>query len=96
MAQIDELPETRQAIMRRLSRIEGQVKGIKGMLEDERYCIDILHQIQATKVALTKVETELLRDHAEACVDTALRQGTLAEKRKKIVELVGLFERVRA
>ena len=64
------------------------------MLEEDRYCIDILHQVQATKAALTKVETELLRDHAEMCVDDALKRGTL--KRDKIVELVGLFERVRA
>lgn len=91
-----ELTEKRQAISRRLGRIEGQVKGLNRMLEEDRYCIDILHQVQATKAALTKVETELLRDHAEMCVDDALKRGTLKEKRDKIVELVGLFERVRA
>ena len=91
-----ELSEKRQAISRRLGRIEGQVKGLNRMLEEDRYCIDILHQLQATKEALTKVETELLRDHAEMCVDDALKRGTLKEKRDKIVELVGLFERVRA
>ena len=91
-----ELSEKRQAISRRLGRIEGQVKGLDRMLEEDRYCIDILHQLQATKAALTKVETELLRDHAEMCVDDALKRGTLKEKRDKIVELVGLFERVRA
>jgi CsoR family transcriptional regulator, copper-sensing transcriptional repressor len=91
-----ELSEKRQAISRRLGRIEGQVKGLNRMLEEDRYCIDILHQVQATKAALTKVETELLRDHAEMCVDDALKRGTLKEKRDKIVELVGLFERVRA
>lgn len=91
-----ELSEKRQAISRRLGRIEGQVKGLNRMLEEDRYCIDILHQLQATKAALTKVETELLRDHAEMCVDDALKRGTLKEKRDKIVELVGLFERVRA
>ena len=57
-----ELSEKRQAISRRLGRIEGQVKGLNRMLEEDRYCIDILHQVQATKAALTKVETELLRD----------------------------------
>ena len=91
-----ELSENRQAISRRLGRIEGQVKGLNRMLEEYRYCIDILHQVQATKAALTKVETELLRDHAGMCVDDALKKGTLKEKRAKIVELVGLFERVRA
>ena len=86
---------SRQAIVRRLNRIEGQVKGLSRMLESDRYCIDILHQIQAIKAALTKAETELLRSHAGECVDAALRQGTVQEKRKKIVELVSLFERVR-
>ena len=90
------ISEERQAISRRLSRIEGQVKGLNRMLDEDRYCIDILHQVQATKAALTKVETELLRDHAQKCVDDALKEGTLKEKRGKILELVGLFERVRA
>ncbi len=90
-----EMSENRFSIVKRLNRIEGQVKGLVRMLEDDRYCIDILHQIQATKAALTKAETELLRAHASECVDSALRQGTVQEKRKKIVELVDLFERVR-
>ncbi len=85
----------RDLIVRRLKKIEGQAKGLVRMLEDDRYCMDILHQIQATKAALTKAETELLRAHARDCVDAALRQGTMQQKRKKIVELVDLFERVR-
>lgn len=85
----------RQAIARRLRRIEGQVQGLSRMLEADRYCIDILHQIQAAKKALAKVETELLRAHAHECVDEALKKGTMSEKREKIVELVDLFERVR-
>ena len=90
-----EMSENRQSIVKRLNRIEGQVKGVVRMLEEDRYCIDILHQIQAIKAALTKAETELLRVHAGECVDEALRQGTVQEKRRKIVELVDLFERVR-
>ena len=65
------------------------------MLEEDRYCIDILHQIQAVKAALKKAETELLRAHASECVDAALKSGTIRERRDKIVELVELFERVR-
>ncbi len=90
-----EMSENRHSIVKRLNRIEGQVKGVVRMLGEDRYCIDILHQIQAIKAALTKAETELLRAHAGECVDAALRQGTVQEKRKKIVELVDLFERVR-
>lgn len=86
---------SRQAIARRLARIEGQVRGLGRMLDEDRYCIDILQQIQAVKAALKKAETELLRVHARECVDDALSSGTLRERREKIVELVGLFERVR-
>ena len=65
------------------------------MLEQGRYCVDILQQIQATKAASKKVETELLRDHANSCIEGALREGSLDEQRDKIVELVDLFERGR-
>lgn len=85
----------RQAIVRRFKRIEGQVRGLGRMLEEDRYCIEILQQIQAVKAALKKAETELLRAHASECVDDALKSGTMGEKRNKIVELVDLFERVR-
>ena len=87
--------EKRNAIARRLSRIEGQVRGLSRMLGEDRYCIDILQQIQAVQAALKKAETELLRVHARECVDNALKSGTISEKREKIVELVDLFERVR-
>ena len=87
--------EDREPIVKRLKRIEGQIKGLVRMLEEDRYCIDILHQIQAAKAALTKAETELLRAHARDCVDAALQRGSVDEKREKIVELVDLFERVR-
>ena len=87
--------EHHDAILRRLRRIEGQVRGLARMVEEERYCIDILHQVQAVKSALTRAETELLRAHASDCVDAALRSGSIADKRAKIVELVDLFERVR-
>lgn len=85
----------RRAIARRFHRIEGQVRGLARMLEEDRYCIDILHQIQAVKAALKKAETELLRAHARECVDEALKSGTVRDRREKIVELVELFERVR-
>lgn len=87
--------EARDRVLKRLRRIEGQVRGLARMVEEDRYCIDILHQVQATKAALTKAETELLRAHAGDCVEDALKSGTLDEQREKIVELVNLFERVR-
>jgi CsoR family transcriptional regulator, copper-sensing transcriptional repressor len=81
--------QDREPIVKRLKRIEGQIKGLVRMLEEDRYCI------QTAKAALTKAETELLRAHARDCMDAALQRGSIEEKREKIVELVELFERVR-
>lgn len=79
----------------RLSRIEGQVRGVARMIEGERYCIDILTQIRAVKAALTKVESEILKDHADHCVVDAIRSGNVDEQKEKFNELVELFERYR-
>lgn len=87
--------ETRKATINRLRRIEGQVRGLAQMVEDERYCIDILHQIQAVKSALGKVESAVLKDHAACCVGEAIRSGNAAEQQAKFAELVDLFEKVK-
>ena len=79
----------------RLRRIEGQVRGVAQMLEDDRYCIDVLHQVQAVKSALAKVESQILKDHAACCVAEAIDSGDPAEQRTKFSELVDLFERVK-
>ena len=78
----------------RLKRIEGQVRGIARMVGEDRYCIDILHQIQAVRAALTKVESAVLKDHAACCVAEAIASGDEAEQREKFTELVDLFEKV--
>ena len=77
----------------RLARIEGQVRGVARMVEEERYCIDILTQLRAIKAALNKVETEVLKDHADHCVAQAINSGSEKEQKKKFNELVELFER---
>lgn len=82
-----------QDCLSRLSRIEGQVRGIARMIEDERYCIDILTQLRAIKSALNKVETEVLKDHADHCVVEAIKSGSARQQREKFNELVDLFER---
>lgn len=79
----------------RLRRIEGQVRGIAQMVADDRYCIDILHQVQAVKSALAKVESQILKDHASCCVSEAISSGDPAEQKQKFDELVDLFEKVR-
>lgn len=78
----------------RLKRIEGQVRGVARMVEEDRYCIDILHQIQAVRAALSKVESAVLKDHAACCVAEAIASGDEAEQREKFTELVDLFEKV--
>ncbi len=81
--------------IKRLRRIEGQVRGLQRMLEEDRYCIDILHQVQAVKAALSKVEDAILSDHAASCVAEAIASGDAAEQRKKFEELVDLVGRVK-
>jgi len=83
-----------RAIINRLKRIEGQVRGLIGMVEEGRYCVDIMTQVEAVRGALSKVETELLKMHAQTCVEEALRDGPLTEKGRKFSELVDLFERI--
>jgi len=78
----------------RLNRIEGQVRGVARMVEEDRYCIDILTQIQAVRAALSKVESEILRDHLGHCIEHAIVKGDAGEQRKKAAELVALLERV--
>lgn len=85
----------KDATRKRLARIEGQVRGISRMIDEERYCIDILHQLQAVKSALARVEDAILNDHAASCVETAIASGDEAEQRKKFGELVELFSRVK-
>lgn len=65
----------RAALLKRLNRISGQVRGVAGMIEDERYCVDVLTQIAAIRSALDAVAMQLLEDHAHGCVQAAMRAG---------------------
>lgn len=86
--------ETKESVGKRLRRIEGQVRGVAGMVEDERYCVDILTQIAAIRAALQKVEEEVLRDHVSHCVADAFAGGNAEEQRAKIAELVDTVGRM--
>jgi DNA-binding FrmR family transcriptional regulator len=81
--------------LNRLKRIEGQVRGVAQMVADDRYCIEVLHQVQAIKAALAKVESAILKDHAACCVSEAIASGDAGQQREKFSELVDLFEKVR-
>ena len=83
--------ERRQKALNRLKRIEGQVRGLVKMIEDDRYCIDLLTQLQAVKSATSAVERELLKDHADHCVKNALASDDEDDKRAKIDELIDLL-----
>jgi DNA-binding FrmR family transcriptional regulator len=78
-------------ILARLARIEGQIRGVSRMIEEERYCIDVLTQLQAVKAALRKVEEDVLKDHASHCVAHAIKSGDVADQKQKFEELVELF-----
>jgi DNA-binding FrmR family transcriptional regulator len=88
------MKERKQAAIQRLARLEGHVRGIARMIEEDRYCIDILHQSLAVRAALSQVEVLILQDHADDCVDDAIRSQDPNEQRRKFKELVEVFERV--
>ena len=84
--------DDKAGVLRRLARIEGQVRGIRGMVADEAYCIDVLTQIAAASRALDGVAVKLLADHTSHCVRDALAAGGV-EADAKITELTAAVER---
>jgi DNA-binding FrmR family transcriptional regulator len=79
--------------LKRLSRIEGQVRGLSRMVEEDRYCIDIVTQVAAVRAALRRVEEEVLRSHVGHCVEHAIRSGNADEQRQKVAELMDVLAR---
>lgn len=86
-------PEIKGANLRRLRRIEGQVRGIQRMVEEERYCADILDQVASVQEALRGVQRSLMRNHLEHCATKAIKQGSSQEARAMYDELIGLIYR---
>jgi DNA-binding FrmR family transcriptional regulator len=80
---------------KRLNRIEGQVRGLSKMLDEDRYCIDVVTQISAVRSALDRVEEEILRDHVSTCVEHAIASGNKADQRRKVAELIEVFGRTK-
>src|SRR4029078_2939009 len=85
--------EAKATTLKRLRRIEGQVRGLARMVEEDRYCIDVVTQISAVRAALRKVEEEVLRDHVAHCVEGAIASGNKGEQRRKISELMDVLGR---
>jgi CsoR family transcriptional regulator, copper-sensing transcriptional repressor len=87
--------ETKAACLKRLSRIEGQVRGLARMVEEDRYCIDVVTQLSAVSAALRRVEEEILRDHVAHCVEHAIASGDKGEQRRKVAELMDVLGRAK-
>jgi DNA-binding FrmR family transcriptional regulator len=85
--------DSKTTTLGRLKRIEGQVRGLARMVENDRYCIDIVTQIGAVRAALRRAEEEILRDHVAHCVDHAIKSGNKTDQRRKIAELMDVMGR---
>ena len=86
--------DVKESCTARLRRIEGQVRGLVRMVEDDRYCIDVITQVQAVRAALKRVEEEVLRDHVAHCVEHAIQSGDAREQRKKVAELMDVLGKI--
>jgi DNA-binding FrmR family transcriptional regulator len=85
--------DAKSSRLKRLNRIEGQVRGLSRMVEEDRYCIDIVTQIAAVRAALRRVEESVLRDHIDHCVRHAIASGDKAEQEQKVAELMEVLSR---
>jgi DNA-binding FrmR family transcriptional regulator len=85
--------DTKVKALGRLRRIEGQVQGIQRMVEEEKYCVDILLQLTAVEGAVEQVQRLLLGRHIESCVADAIRSGSTRDRQKKVDELLEVFSR---
>jgi DNA-binding FrmR family transcriptional regulator len=86
-------PHAKSSVLKRLNRIEGQVRGLSRMVEHDRYCIDIVTQLSAVRAALRRAQEEILADHAANCVEHAIASGNKAEQRRKVSELMNVLSR---
>lgn len=82
-----------EKVLKNLNRVEGQVRGIAKMVDEDRYCIDVVTQIEAARAALARIESDLLRQHLGHCVHRAMNSKNASEQEKVIEELVGVFRR---
>jgi len=85
--------DVREQVLGRLKRISGQVAGIQRMLEEDRYCVDVLLQVAAAEAALDKVGHLVLASHVDTCVSSALESGRPKERKQKLDELLQVFSK---
>jgi CsoR family transcriptional regulator, copper-sensing transcriptional repressor len=85
--------DTKASVLKRLNRVSGQVGGIARMVEEDRYCIDVVTQISAVRAALRRIEEEVLSDHVGHCVEAAIKSGNRDDQRRKVAELMEVIAR---
>ena len=85
--------DAKASVVNRLQRIEGQVRGLSRMVDEDRYCIDVVTQLSAVRAALRSVEDEVLRDHAGHCIEHAIASGNKSDQRRKVAELMDVLKR---
>lgn len=78
--------------LKRLKTVEGHIRGIQRMMEDEAYCIDVINQIQAVQSALNKISSNILEEHLNSCLITAVRGSDAAERERVLREIVDVYE----
>jgi CsoR family transcriptional regulator, copper-sensing transcriptional repressor len=79
-------------VLKRLKIVEGHLKGVVRMVEEDAYCIDVIRQIQAVEAALNKVSSQILENHLNSCVTTAIRGDDLAERERVLKEITDVFD----
>lgn len=85
---------SKRSVLARMRRIEGQVRGVSRMIDEDRYCVDVINQLQAIRAALKRVEEAVLKDHVAHCVEHAIASGDRDDQRQKVQELLGIIERL--
>ena len=86
--------DAKATLLRRLKRVEGQIRGLQRMIETEAYCVDILHQVAAARAALHEVGRALVGGHVERCVVDAVRSGNRRHRERKVAELLGALSQL--
>ncbi|MAI94692.1 MAG: hypothetical protein CME45_06745 [Halieaceae bacterium] len=83
--------ETKRIADARLARIEGQIRAVRKMVNEDRYCVDVVRQVQAARSALSSLETVIVEDHVDTCVQASLESGSTEARREKVIELVSIL-----
>jgi DNA-binding FrmR family transcriptional regulator len=81
-----------ETALKRLKTVEGHIRGIQRMVEEDAYCIDVIRQIQAVQAALNKISAQILDEHLNSCVITAVRGENAAERERVLKEILDVFE----